>query len=73
MRDDDESRSFASLPDVLTPGDLCEFLPVGRNAVYDLLSEKKLASIRIGRKLLIPKMALAAFLGLSGESAFSPT
>ena len=63
---------FASLPDVLTPENLHDFLPLGRNAIYELLKQKKIASVRCGRKLLIPKTALAAFLSSDGETAPSP-
>lgn len=60
-----------TLPDVLTPSDLYEYLPLGRNAVYELLKRGKIASVRSGRKLLIPKTALAAFLDRGGEPALS--
>lgn len=60
-----------SLPDVLTPADLVAFLPVGRNSVYDLLSRGQISSIRCGRKLIITKWALEAFLGSKGETRVS--
>ncbi len=58
-----------SLPDVLTPQDLMKVLPIGRDAVYLLLQRKEIASVRIGRKFIVPKQALKAFLSIDNESA----
>ncbi len=65
--------SFDNLPDVLTPKHLMEFLPLGRNAIYDALNRKDIPSVRIGQKYLIPKTALGEFLGLSDKSAVAGT
>lgn len=54
---------FEQLPDILTPKDLMDFLPIGRNAVYEILRAKKIRSVRIGQKFMIPKAALREFLG----------
>jgi excisionase family DNA binding protein len=56
-------RSFAELPDVLTPRDLIAFLPVGRNSVYEAIRTRAIKSVRIGQRLLITKAALREFLG----------
>lgn len=61
------SARFADLPDILTPRDLIAFLPIGRNAVYDVLKRQSIKSIRVGQKLLITKAALREFLGGSVE------
>lgn len=66
-------KSFSDLPDVLTPNDLVEFLPIGRNGVYDLIGQGRIPAVRCGRKFLITKSAVGAFLGLSGESGPSPS
>lgn len=63
--------SFDSLPDVLTPTDLVKFLPLGRNCVYDLLSRGEIRSIRCGRKIIVTKSALGAFLCSKGEARVS--
>lgn len=57
-----ERPSFNDLPEVLTPEDLWRYLPVGRNAVYDLLKMKRIRSTRVGQKLIITKHALRSFL-----------
>lgn len=64
---------FRDLPEVLTPNDLVEFLPIGRSSVYELLGQGRIPAVRCGRKLLIAKSAVGAFLGLSDESAPSPS
>jgi len=56
-------RRFCELPDVLTPADLMQFLPIGRNAVYEELRAKTIPSVRVGQKYLIAKAALRERLG----------
>ena len=51
--------------DVLTPKNLYEILPVGRNTIYKLLDEKKIFSIRMGKKYLIPKEAVIDYLKIA--------
>ena len=53
---------FENYPDVVTVKELCEMLKVGKNTAYDLLNSRSLASIRIGRKFLIPKTYIIAYL-----------
>ena len=65
--------SFEQLPDVLTPKDLIEFLPLGRNGVYNALDRRIIPSVRIGQKYLITKVALGEFLGLPTKSASAGT
>jgi len=64
-------KSIESLPDVLTPADLIDVLPIGRNSVYDLIARREIASVRCGKKIMIPKQALEAFLGLRSEAGMS--
>lgn len=66
-------KQFVDLPDICTPSDLLDFLPVGRNAIYEMLAQRKIASVRVGKKFLIPKRALGAFLGIDGELRVSPS
>ena len=54
---------FDQLPDILTPQDLMAFLPIGRNAIYDLLQNQQIRNVRVGQKFIIPKAALREFLG----------
>lgn len=58
-----------ALPDLLTPQDLMRVLPIGRDAVYLLLQREEIPCVRIGRKFVVSKQALKAFLGIGAESA----
>lgn len=53
---------FAEYPDVVTPDDLQMMLKIGRNSVYDLLRNKLIKSIRVGKKYIIPKANVIDFL-----------
>ncbi|MEP7081899.1 MAG: helix-turn-helix domain-containing protein [Chloroflexota bacterium] len=49
-------------PDVLTVQEAARIARVGRNAMYGLVASGDVWSVRIGRSLRIPKVALARFL-----------
>lgn len=53
---------FTEYPDVVTPDDLQTMLKIGRNSVYDLLKNKLIKSIRVGKKYIIPKENVIDFL-----------
>ena len=48
--------------DVLTVKELAEVLRIGKNAAYSLVRDGKVVGIRVGRKLLIPKIRIVDFL-----------
>lgn len=48
--------------DVLSVKDLIEILPVGKNNVYKLLNEHKIKNLRVGNKIMIPKIYLEEYL-----------
>ncbi len=49
-------------PEVLTVAEVSKILRIGRNKTYALLKEGTLGSIRVGGKIIIPKMCLVRFL-----------
>jgi excisionase family DNA binding protein len=55
--------SLASLPDVLTVDEARQVLRLGRNAIYQAIHRQEIPSIRIGRRLLIPKREILTLLG----------
>lgn len=57
------ARSFAQLPEVLTPKDLIEYLPLGRDRIYEALKSQAIRNVRVGQKFIITKRALREFLG----------
>ena len=56
-------RSLDDLPLALRVEDLMPILGIGRNTAYELVRSGKIRSIRVGRKIRVPKDAVAAFLG----------
>lgn len=48
--------------DVLLPEDVMQILKIGRNAIYKMLADGTIKSIRIGKKYRIPKKYLIDFL-----------
>jgi excisionase family DNA binding protein len=54
---------FAELPDILTPQNLMEYLPLGRDTVYAALKSQAIRNVRVGQKIIVTKSALREFLG----------
>lgn len=48
--------------EVLTVQELQEILPVGKNAIYNLLKSNTIKHIRVGNKFIIPKQNVINFL-----------
>ncbi len=57
--------SFDDLPLTLRVEDLMPILGIGRNTAYELVRSGQIKSIRIGRKIRIPKAEVLAFLNRS--------
>lgn len=55
-------RSLDDLPLVLRVEDLMPVLDIGRNIAYELIRSGQIRSVRVGRKLRIPKQAVEDFL-----------
>ncbi len=53
---------FRTEPDVLTVPDVVRLLRVGKNTVYGLIGDGRLQSLRVGKKILVPKACLVAYL-----------
>lgn len=53
---------FQNEPDVLTVQDVTRLLKIGKNSVYALLKEGKIASIKQGKKIIVPKVCLMEYL-----------
>jgi len=49
-------------PDVLTVSELAGLLRIGRNQAYQLVTERRIYSARIGRSIRVPKSAIVAYL-----------
>jgi len=55
-------RSFDDLPLTLRVEDLMPILGIGRNTAYELVRSGQIRSVRIGRKIRIPKAEVLIFL-----------
>lgn len=53
---------FNQYPDVLTVQQVAEALRIGRGAAYKLVNEKIIGSVRIGKKIRIPKQCLIEYV-----------
>lgn len=53
---------FLQYPDVVTIQQVMEMLNIGRNKVYELIQNGTIQTIRIGKKYIIPKVAVIQFL-----------
>ena len=60
-------RSLNELPLVLKVEDLMPILGIGRNTAYELVRCGQIRSIRIGRKIRVPRDAVAEFIGGKAE------
>lgn len=51
----------------LSVGDTAAALGVSTGSVYDAIAQKRLPAVRIGRRVLVPKVALDSWLKRAGE------
>ena len=56
--------SIDSLPLALTVPEASEVLRIGRTVAYELVRCGRIRSIRIGKKIIIPRDAIAEFLSV---------
>ena len=52
---------FANYPDVLTVTELSRALRIGKNTAYSLVNSGEIKNVRIGKKILIPKLYLIEY------------
>jgi len=55
--------------EVLTVSELAKTLGIGRNSAYELIRQHKLPALRLGRRIVIPRVALQRFLEQAGQLA----
>lgn len=53
---------FENLPLMLTVEETARVLRIGRNSAYEAVAGGSIPSIRIGRKIRVPRRALAAWI-----------
>ncbi len=47
--------------------DVCKVLSLGRNTVFELIHSGRLAHVRVGRRVIVPRHAVEAFLADGGS------
>lgn len=52
---------------VMTVEETAQFLRISRNSVYEALRRGDIPSIRIGRRLIVPRVALERMLEAAGQ------
>ncbi|MDL2294736.1 helix-turn-helix domain-containing protein [Ruminococcaceae bacterium OttesenSCG-928-D13] len=62
MEEKNTSELLSQYPDVLNFNQLCEILQIGRDSAYRLLKENKIKHARVGKKYVISKLSIFAFL-----------
>jgi excisionase family DNA binding protein len=58
-----DSAKLESFPDVLTVQEAARILRLGRNAAYEAIRRGEIPSLRIGRRIVIPRTGLERLLG----------
>ena len=53
---------FKDHPDVVTIDQLQKMLNIGRNSAYELLRNNIIKSVRVGKRYIIPKVYVIAYL-----------
>lgn len=62
-----------SLPEFCTPADLSLILPISRATLYRMAEQKRIPSLRIGRRVIIPRESLKKWIeqecGIPGNAS----
>ncbi len=53
---------YEEMPDILTVDEAAELLRLSRSSTYEAIHERVIPSVRIGRRILIPKSGLRRFI-----------
>lgn len=62
-----------TIPDMLTPTDVASALKLGRTTTYALLRTGAISSIKIGRKIIVPKKFLEDFIKNCADMCYTET
>ena len=54
--------AFDSYPDVVSVEEIQQMLRIGKNAVYTLLKDGAIKSIKVGKRYIVPKKYVIEFL-----------
>lgn len=72
MTQETNTRYFSdNIPDVLTPAEVANVLKLGRTTTYGLLRTGAISSIKIGRKIIVPKKFLDDFIESCADMCYT--
>ena len=54
-----------NIPMVLSVAQLAKMLCIGKNSAYDLVNSGQISSVRVGRQIRIPRIAVYQYLGIA--------
>jgi excisionase family DNA binding protein len=54
---------------VYTVNETAQILNIGMNKAYELIQQKQIPHVRVGRKILIPKQPLEKWLASAGDNS----
>lgn len=72
MKNENIEMGPGRLPLVLQVPDVAKTLRLGTGKVYELVRCGRLRSIKVGKKILVPRAAIFEFLGMAEETALEP-
>ena len=55
-------RPFEDYPDVVSVEEIQQMLRIGKNAVYTLLKDGVIKSVKVGKRYIVPKKYVVEFL-----------
>ena len=58
---------FRNEPDVLTVPEAAKLLRIGKNQAYELVRNGRLGAIKLGKKIIVPKLSLIDFCRNEGD------
>ena len=58
---------FRNEPDVLTVPEAAKLLRIGKNQAYELVKNGRLGAIKLGKKIIVPKLSLIDFCRNEGD------
>jgi excisionase family DNA binding protein len=61
------------LPDILTVDEAARLLRISRGLAFAAVRQGDIPSVRVGRRILVPKTQLLAWLADAGRSAAPPS
>ena len=56
------NNTIEQIPEVLTPAEVAKVLRIGKSSMYKLVKQGDIASLRVGRKIIIPKQAISTYI-----------